>query len=99
MSIRQIEYVLAIVKHGGLRRAASHLFVSEATVSQQIAKLEKELGIALFQHARTRWAALELTDEGRRILPALQRVIESHNYVFQRATALKIQRARQENVG
>lgn len=96
MSIQQIEYVLAIVQYGSLRKAAFHLCCREPTISQQVNKLEKELGIVLFHHSR-QFAGLELTEDGKRILPALQRVVEAHKYVHATATAIKIRRQKQES--
>lgn len=37
MDIRQLEYFLAIVDHGGFNRAASALYVSQPSLSQRFA--------------------------------------------------------------
>jgi DNA-binding transcriptional LysR family regulator len=48
MEVRQLEYFLAIVDHGGFSRAASALYVSQPSLSQAIRSLERDLGSALF---------------------------------------------------
>lgn len=47
MTIQQIEYVLAVIDHGSFSKAADACFVTQPTLSSQIAKLEQELGIFL----------------------------------------------------
>ncbi|MEZ5407789.1 MAG: LysR substrate-binding domain-containing protein [Acidimicrobiales bacterium] len=48
MELRQAQYVVAAVDNGGFGRAADALGVSQPSVSQAIAALERELGVALF---------------------------------------------------
>lgn len=49
MDINQIEYFLAIVDTGGFTRAADSLFISQPSLSVGIKKLERELGVTLFE--------------------------------------------------
>ncbi|MGW4771944.1 LysR family transcriptional regulator [Nocardia sp. NPDC004278] len=48
MDIRQLEYFLAVVEHDGVNRAAQHLHVAQASLSQGIRQLERELKLSLF---------------------------------------------------
>ncbi|MFW0796817.1 LysR family transcriptional regulator [Gordonia sp. CPCC 205515] len=48
MDMRQLEYFLAVVEHGGVNRAAAALRVAQPSLSQAIRKLEKDLGTELF---------------------------------------------------
>ncbi|WP_433192793.1 LysR family transcriptional regulator [Nocardia sp. CA-107356] len=48
MEIRQLEYFLAVVEHHGVNRAAQHLHIAQASLSQSIRQLERELGLSLF---------------------------------------------------
>lgn len=47
MNISQLEYLEAVVRHGGVRKAASILHVTPQAVSSAIKKLEAELGVEL----------------------------------------------------
>ena len=47
MEIRQFKYFVKIVEQGSLSRAATALFIAQPALSQQIAKLEAELGVKL----------------------------------------------------
>ncbi|MFP3561420.1 LysR family transcriptional regulator, partial [Paraburkholderia sp. SIMBA_049] len=47
MDIRQLRYFVSIVEYGSLGKAAEKLFVAQPSLSQQIAKLEGDLGVAL----------------------------------------------------
>lgn len=49
MDLGQLRYFNKIVEHRSFTRAAKACFVSQPALSQQIAKLEKELGQPLFQ--------------------------------------------------
>ena len=48
MNIRDLEYVLAIARHGQFSQAATACNVSQPAMSNQIKKLEQELGTELF---------------------------------------------------
>ncbi len=72
MELRQLEYVLGIVEHGGFTRAASALHISQPALSQAVRTLEKELGADLFVRAGRRVA---LTPAGEAFVgPARQAV-------------------------
>jgi DNA-binding transcriptional LysR family regulator len=76
MDARQLEYFLAIVDHDGFVRAAHHLHVAQPSLSQAMARLERELGVALF-HRVGRGVALstagqELVEPARQVLRDLR---------------------------
>ncbi|MGW5147745.1 LysR family transcriptional regulator [Rhodococcus koreensis] len=48
MDLRQMEYFLAVVDHGGVNRAAAALRVAQPSLSQAVRRLEKDLGTELF---------------------------------------------------
>lgn len=48
MNISQVLDVLAVAKYQNFSRAAEHLFLSQPALSQQVRKLEEELGCTLF---------------------------------------------------
>jgi DNA-binding transcriptional LysR family regulator len=48
MNLRQYEYALAVAEEGSMTAAADRLRVTQPSLSQQIAALEKNLGVRLF---------------------------------------------------
>ncbi len=48
MELHQLQYVLEIAKHRHFTRAAEEICVAQSSLSQQITKLEEELGTKLF---------------------------------------------------
>lgn len=54
MLLRQIEYLQAVIETGNFYQAAQECHVSQSAISQQIKKLENELGVKLLdRHNRT----------------------------------------------
>jgi DNA-binding transcriptional LysR family regulator len=73
LELRQLQYLARIARVGGFRRAADELDMSQATLSEQIKLLERELGVRLFERgSRT----LTLTEPGRVLLERAERILE-----------------------
>ena len=49
MNLRDLEYAVCLAGEGQFRRAAARCHVSQPTLSAQIAKLEDQLGVQLFE--------------------------------------------------
>jgi len=74
MEVHQLRYFCAIVKHGTFTRAAMAEHVSQPSLSQQIIKLEDELGGKLFDRLpRTS----RLTTLGQTFLPRALAVLQA----------------------
>ena len=75
MEMHQLRYVVAVARAGNFSRAAEHCHVSQPSLSQQIQKLEEELGERLFDRMR-REAKLTLHGEAflRRAVKILEEV-------------------------
>lgn len=72
MDVRQLEYFLAVVDHGGVNRAAAALHLSQPSLSQAIRMLERDLGSDLFHRIGRR---VVLSDAGRALVePAREAV-------------------------
>ena len=72
MEIHQLEYFVAIVESGGFSRAAERCNVTQPSLSQQIRKLENEIGQPLFDRLGRK---VVLTDIGRMLLPRARRIL------------------------
>ena len=72
MTLQQLTYFLAAAEHGSFTAAADALHLARPSISEQIAHLEDELGVALFVRAGRR---LELTDAGRLLRPEAERTL------------------------
>jgi DNA-binding transcriptional LysR family regulator len=73
---RQLEYFLAIVDHDVFGRAAQQLHVSQPSLSQAVAALERDLGVLLF-HRINRGVVIsaagsELIEPARQVLRDLR---------------------------
>ncbi len=49
MELRQLEYFVAVVRHGGFTAAADALWLTQSALSQQVRRLEAEVGVALLR--------------------------------------------------
>ena len=52
MELKQIENILAIAGEGSISRAAERLFLTQSALNQQLLKLEKEIGMPLFERRK-----------------------------------------------
>lgn len=73
MTLQQLAYFLAAAEHGSFSAAAESLHMAQPSLSEQIRRLEAELGVSLF----TRGRRLELTEAGRLLRPQAERTLAS----------------------
>ena len=69
MELHQLRYVLAVTEFGSFSKAAEKLFVVQSNVSAQVRKLERELGVELFER---RPHEVVPTAFGRAFLPRIR---------------------------
>ncbi len=72
MTLQQLTYFLAAVEHGSFSAAAESLHMAQPSLSDQVRRLEAELGVPLFARAGRR---LELTEAGRMLQPEAERTL------------------------
>jgi DNA-binding transcriptional LysR family regulator len=73
VELRQIRYVLAVAEERSFSKAAARLHLAQPSLSQQIAKLEKNLGVSLFHRLPQH---VELTDAGMRFVQVAQNLLD-----------------------
>lgn len=74
ITLQQLAYFLAAVKHGSLSAAADANFVAQPSLSEQIRRLEHQLGVTLFIRTNRK---LILTEAARMLLPHAQRTLDA----------------------
>ncbi|MET9889219.1 LysR substrate-binding domain-containing protein [Streptomyces sp. NPDC006465] len=62
LDLRQLRYFVAVAEAEHVGRAAERLHISQSPLSRQIAQLEKNLGLTLFERSQQR---IRLTSDGR----------------------------------
>lgn len=72
MEIQQLRYFLAVARLRNFSRAAERCHVAQPSLSQQIMKLEEELGSRLLERSRPE---VGLTEAGRAFLPHAEKVL------------------------
>jgi DNA-binding transcriptional LysR family regulator len=72
VELRQLEYFAAVADERGFGRAAERIGIVQSAVSQQIARLERELGVRLFDRSTRH---VRLTGHGERLLVEARAVL------------------------
>jgi DNA-binding transcriptional LysR family regulator len=72
MTLQQVEYFLAAVEHGSFSAAADALHMAQPSLSDQVRRLEAELGVDLFTRVGR---GLVLTEAGHTFRPHAEEVV------------------------
>jgi LysR family transcriptional regulator, transcription activator of glutamate synthase operon len=80
MELRQLQYFLEVAKREHVSEAAEALHVAQSAVSRQIANLEAELGVQLFEREGRN---VKLTPVGRHFLPHVEVALKAIDYAKQ----------------
>lgn len=72
MEYRQMKYFLTVVDCGSISAAAQQLYISQPALSAFIKKVEKSLGLELFDRSTT---PITLTYAGQRYIKAAERIV------------------------
>ena len=72
LSVRQLQYLVAVADQRNFRRAASSLHVSQPTLSLQLQKLELDLGVKLVERGR---GPVRLSPIGREIVARARKLL------------------------
>ena len=79
-TLTQLEYALAVEKHRHFGKASQFCAVTQPTLSQQLQKLEDEIGIVLFDRLKK---PILPTTEGKRFLDQARVVLREHEKLLQ----------------
>ncbi len=96
MDLRQLRYLVALAEEHSFTRAAGREHVAQPALSQQIRRLEDELGIALVERT-TR--SVSITDAGQLLIARARRVLAEVEAARDDLLRLKGIRAGRVNVG
>jgi DNA-binding transcriptional LysR family regulator len=72
VELRQLEYFAAVARHRHFTRAAEELYVTQSALSQQVRRLEEELGLALLLRTSR---GVELTPAGADLLARAESIL------------------------
>ncbi len=73
MNSKQLQYVLTLAREGTFSKAADALNITQPSLSQYIKKIEREIGIELFDRTN---GDVRITDAGRVYLEAGRRILD-----------------------
>lgn len=86
MTIIQLEYVLAVAESKNFTLAADKAFVTQPTLSMQIQKLEKELGVEIFDRSTH---PIKITPIGEEIIAQAKVILKEAKKMSQMISELK----------
>lgn len=86
MTIQQLEYLIAVDKHRHFGNAAESCFVTQPTLSAQLSKLEKELGVILFDRSKMPVIPTEI---GVQIIAQAKKVVSESKGILELVAQLK----------
>ena len=72
VELRHLRYFVAVAEELNFSRAAGRMYLSQPALSQQIRKLERELGVSLFHRTKNH---VELTEAGLALLKGARTVL------------------------
>jgi DNA-binding transcriptional LysR family regulator len=85
MNLQQLRYVVTLAETNSFTKAAEAAFVVQSALSQQVRRLEDELGVRLFERT-TR--SVSLTTAGETLLPLVRQVVAGIDQIAIDAQAL-----------
>lgn len=87
MDIRQLHYFREIVNQGSISKAAEVLHIAQPPLSQQLKKLETELGTTLIHRYRQKW---ELTETGEVLFQYAEKLLSTMKDIKQQISEIEL---------
>jgi len=82
ITLRDLEYLLAVAKFEHFAKAAEACRVSQPALSTQIKKFEERLGVEIFERTNRN---VQITERGRAVLAQVQRIVDESSLLIERA--------------
>ena len=95
MELRQLKYFVAVADTLNFSRASESLYVSQSALSKQIADLEQELGVVLFQRDKR---TVELSPAGKLLLGEAKAILLKSEKVGPLLRQKELQTNREQNL-
>ena len=73
MDQKQLQYFITIAEEGNITRAAKRLFLPEPYMSNQLKRIERELGVQLAVRSTRK---MQLTDAGKHFKQRAEQILE-----------------------
>lgn len=80
MNQRELRYFLEVARTKNFSKAASNLFVTQPTISNQIKRLEDELGVQLFTRS---YHNVSLTAYGKILISSAEKILSTYSALLQ----------------
>ncbi len=96
MELRTLECFLSVARYLNFTKAANECYISQAALSQQIDKMERELGFRLFWRNNR---CVELTEAGRSFAESAKELLEHYKTAVSNARKLAEGKAGRVRVG
>ncbi|HKK80116.1 MAG TPA: LysR substrate-binding domain-containing protein, partial [Phaeodactylibacter sp.] len=80
MTLTQLEYIIAVDNHRSFAKAARACHVTQPTLSMQVKKLEKDMGVLVFDRSKK---PILTTDIGRRIVNQARTILREANHIYE----------------
>ena len=90
MNIKQFQYVLTLYREGSFSKAAYSLNISQPSLSQYIKKIEKEVGVPLFDRTN---GEVRITDAGRVYIETAHKILDLKHTMESRISDITENRA------
>lgn len=96
MNLKALKYAVEVARSGSFTLAAQRLYIAQSALSMAISRLEKELGMPLFNRTSKQ---LSVTAEGRRFLDRIERALLDINTARQEMTDLGLLQVGEVRIG
>jgi LysR family hydrogen peroxide-inducible transcriptional activator len=96
MNLQQLEYIIALDNYKSFSKASEACFITQATLSTMVKRLEEELDVVLFDRKTN---PIITTDCGKEIIEEAKKVVYHKNYLLELAHQVKGKIEGEINIG